>query len=100
MVAPHTATRLYLRRMVEGGVGRGTRKRRGTWQERTDARNKFNDYIESKYGIIRWTDKLLNKAGELDFACMEKPKSIHLSREFYPHWNGEEEVNTLEEFFG
>ena len=60
----------------------------------------FNDYIESKYGIIRWTDKLLNKAGELDFACMEKPKSIHLSREFYPHWNGEEEVNTLEEFFG
>jgi hypothetical protein len=71
----------------------------GTWQERTDARNKFNDRIESKYGLIRWTDHLLNEQGELDFACMEKPKSIHLSREFYPHWNGLAPKNSLEEFF-
>ncbi len=71
----------------------------GTWQERTDARNKFNDRIESKYGLIRWTDHLLNEQGELDFACMEKPQSIHLSREFYPHWNGLAPKNSLEEFF-
>ncbi len=71
----------------------------GTWQERTDARNKFNDRIESKYGLIRWTDHLLNEQGELDFACMEKPQSIHLSREFYPHWNGLAPKSSLEEFF-
>lgn len=73
----------------------------GSWQERTDIRNQFNDYIEKEYGIIRWTDKLLNKAGELDFQYMEKPKSIHLSREFYPYWNGIQTINTntLEEFF-
>ena len=75
----------------------------GTWQERNDARNAFNDYIDSKYGIIRWTDKLLNAQGELDFACMEKPKSIHLSREHYPYWNGVEPdamSQSLESFFG
>ena len=73
----------------------------GSWQQRTDIRNEFNDYIEKQYGIIIWTDKLLNKAGELDFKYMEKPKSIHLSREFYPYWNGIETINnnTLEEFF-
>lgn len=71
----------------------------GTWQERTDARNRFNDYIESKYGIIRWTDHLYNDKGELDFKYMEKPKSIHLSREYYPHWNGKSS-STLEDFFG
>ncbi len=68
-----------------------------------DARNAFNDYIDSKYGIIRWTDKLLNAQGELDFACMEKPKSIHLSREHYPYWNGVEPdamSQSLESFFG
>lgn len=75
----------------------------GTWQERNDARNAFNDYIDSKYGIIRWTDKLLNAQGELDFDCMEKPKSIHLSREHYPYWNGVEPdamSQSLESFFG
>ncbi len=75
----------------------------GTWQERTNARNEFNDYIDSKYSIIRWTDKLLNSKGELDFDCMEKPKSIHLSREYYPHWNGVESdamSQSLEGFFG
>ena len=73
----------------------------GSWQQRTDIRNEFNDYIEKQYGIIRWTNKLLNKAGELDFKYMEKPKSIHLSREFYPYWNGIAPINTntLEDFF-
>ena len=73
----------------------------GSWQQRTDIRNEFNDYIEKQYGIIRWTNKLLNKSGELDFQYMEKPKSIHLSREFYPYWNGIAPINTntLEDFF-
>ena len=42
---------------------------------------------------------LLNKKGELDFDYMEKPQSIHLSREYYPYWTGIKETNTLEEFF-
>jgi len=71
----------------------------GSWKERTDWRNQFNDYIEKEYGIIRWTNHLKNKEGKLDFKYMEKPQSIHLSREFYPHWNGIEPQG-LEEFFG
>jgi len=71
----------------------------GSWQERTDARNQFNDYIEKQYGIKRWTKHLYNQEGELDFKYMEKPQSIHLSREFYPYWNGLE-TNNLQEFFG
>jgi hypothetical protein len=39
---------------------------------------------------------MINPAGELDFKYMEKPKSVHLSREFYPHWQGWE-YNGLEQ---
>jgi len=70
----------------------------GSWSERNDARNKFNNYIEKEYGIIRWTGHLFDKEGKLDFKYMEKPKSIHLSREFYPYWNGIKQAG-LEEFF-
>ena len=49
--------------------------------------------------IIRWVNKLTNREGELDFDYMEKPQSIHLSRQYYPHWTGEEISNTLEDFF-
>jgi hypothetical protein len=70
----------------------------GSWSERNDFRNQFNDYIEKEYGIIRWTQHLYNEQGQLDFKYMEKPQSIHLSREFYPYWNGME-TNSLEEFF-
>ena len=67
----------------------------GTWQERQNVRSIFNDNCEAlcqKAGIrfIRWTNYLLNDKGELDFKYMEKPHSIHLSREFYPYWNGSE----------
>mgnify|MGYP003637591505 CR=1 FL=1 len=71
----------------------------GSWEERTNARNEFNDYIEKEYGIIRWTNYLLNKDKELDFKYMEKPRSIHLSREYYPYWTGIEQTINLEEFF-
>lgn len=88
----------------------------GTWSQRNEARKVFNDTVErlcssGKVRFIRWTDYLLNSKGELDFDFMEKPQSIHLSREYYPHWQGEnvreaaidnpEETpsNTLESFF-
>jgi len=75
----------------------------GTWEQRNQARLKFREVLESKAKhtkIIRWVDKLTNKAGQLDFDYMEKPQSIHLSRQYYPHWNGEEKnENSLEEFF-
>ena len=68
----------------------------GSWQQRDDIRRVFNRDLENLCkgrGIrfIRWTDYLLNSKGELDFKYMEKPHSIHLSREFYPHWNGTSE---------
>lgn len=75
----------------------------GTWAQREEVRHTFNQAIEKavrRAKFIRWTDYLLNAKGELDFAYMEKPHSIHLSREFYPHWTGidKSDNNTLESF--
>jgi ribosome-associated protein len=59
--------------------------------------------IATRAKLIRWTDYLANSFGELDFAKMEKPQSVHLSREFYPHWTGIEkdlnQNNSLDSFF-
>ena len=74
----------------------------GTWEERNKCRLAFRDELErvaTRAKIIRWTDYLMNKQGQLDFDHMEKPQSIHLSRGSYPHWTGEEKGNTLEDFF-
>ena len=71
----------------------------GTWEERNNARKLFNEIIHDSGLGIQWTKYLLNKKGELDFDYMEKPQSIHLSREYYPYWNGMEATNTLEDFF-
>ena len=67
----------------------------GKWNEREAVRREFNDTCEElckchDVEFIHWTNYLLNDKGELDFKYMEKPHSIHLSREFYPHWNGSE----------
>lgn len=74
----------------------------GTWEQRNQARLKFREVLEAKAKrakIIRWVDSLTNRIGQLDFDYMEKPQSIHLSRKYYPHWNGEEKSETsLEEF--
>ena len=77
----------------------------GTWQQRTDVRNAFIDALHCD--VYRWPQSLVNKKGELDFAHMEKPQSIHLSRAAYPHWTGREwtddkveETSTLDSFFG
>jgi hypothetical protein len=48
---------------------------------------------------------MINGIGELDFKFMEKPKSVHLSRQAYPHWQGKkwsglpEKIATIEDFF-
>jgi hypothetical protein len=73
----------------------------GSWIERNSVRHAFNDYCEllcKQNGIrfIRWTDYLLNSKFELDFKYMEKPHSIHLSREFYPHWTGIDKTRICE----
>jgi hypothetical protein len=79
----------------------------GSWKERTNMRNLFNNYCEQQckelgFNFIKWTDYLINKNNELDFKFMEKPQSVHLSREFYPYWNGIEpktKQNNLRAFF-
>ena len=74
----------------------------GTWEQRNECRLAFRDELEknaTRARIIRWTDYLLNKTGQLSFDHMEKPQSIHLSRGSYPHWTGEEKVTSLEDFF-
>ena len=78
----------------------------GSWQQRNECRQLFADEVEriaTRAKLIRWTDYLANSFGELDFAKMEKPQSVHLSREFYPHWTGIEkdlnQNNSLDSFF-
>ena len=62
----------------------------GSWEERNNARLKFKERLVSNgIKVIQWTDYLLNDKGELSFDYMEKPRSIHLSREFYPYWQGQ-----------
>lgn len=79
----------------------------GSWSERMDARRWFNDMVSAcciRDGVqfVRWTAPLVNDAGELDFRFMERPKSVHLSRAAYPHWQGVEWNGgaTLEDFNG
>ncbi|CAB4131012.1 hypothetical protein UFOVP132_34 [uncultured Caudovirales phage] len=66
----------------------------GTWAERESVRLWFRSHLEieaantKRVFIKRWVDGLKNEAGELDFKYMEKPQSVHLSREYYPYWQG------------
>lgn len=66
----------------------------GSWEERDKIRNIFIDQALREQGngvtFFRWCEKLKNNKGELDFKYMEKPQSVHLSREYYPHWQGRE----------
>jgi hypothetical protein len=66
----------------------------GSWADRNRVRKLFIARCEYGAGQFKhvkfndWTGYLINEAGELDFKYMEKPRSVHLSREFYPHWTG------------
>ena len=66
----------------------------GSWTERNQIRVLFREELLNGAGdgleVFLWTDKMLNSAGELDFEFMEKPQSVHLSRESYPHWTGKD----------
>jgi hypothetical protein len=96
------------RNLPKSGMYKGT-KFFGSWAERNDARLYFKEYAMSKVQgtdvqFKEWiTPHFYNGIGELDFKAMESPKSVHLSREFYPHWQGKEyndiEENTIEDFF-
>lgn len=91
----------------------------GTWVERDVVRRVFRDELKHQVigtcyrdgtedkgynpgtRVIEWVNPLYNTLGQLDFKCMELPKSIHLSRKSYPHWKGLDwngiDVNPLEE---
>jgi hypothetical protein len=83
----------------------------GTWEQRETIRLIFKDEMkklcaQGSVNFIEWTDYLKNDNGELDFDHMEKPKSVHLSRASYPHWQGrkwsglsENKPATIEDFF-
>lgn len=63
----------------------------GTREERDEVRLYFRENLEKKVRVIRWVSYLENPVtGELEFKYMEKPHSIHLSREFYPYWQGDD----------
>ena len=71
----------------------------GTRLDRDKIRRLFREearkHVSERVHLFEWVDRMMNPAGELDFKYMEKPKSVHLSREFYPHWQGWE-YNGLE----
>jgi hypothetical protein len=83
----------------------------GSWEQRDKGRLIFKDEMrklcaQGSVNFIEWTGYLKNNIGELDFAHMEKPKSVHLSRNSYPHWQGrkwsglsEQKQLTIEDFF-
>lgn len=65
----------------------------GSWHERNRIRLIFKDEMRklcsnSPINYIEWVDYMINDRGELDFKYMERPKSVHISREYYPYWQG------------
>lgn len=71
----------------------------GTWEERTRIVELFNSILESICERNNWRcyshpNCYLNDDKELSFDVMEKPKSVHLSREYY-RWDLDN--NTLNE---
>jgi hypothetical protein len=83
----------------------------GSWEDRNRCRLIFKQEMkklcaQGSVNFIEWTSYLLNDKFELDFEYMEKPKSVHLSRNSYQHWQGrkwsglaENKPATLEDFF-
>jgi len=60
----------------------------GSWAERTEFVKQFNSMIEDMCERNGWKSYAhpavyYNTLGELKFDVMEKPKSVHISREFY-----------------
>ena len=60
----------------------------GSWQERTALVELMNRMVVEMCGRNGWStwqhsDAYKNPIGELSFDVMEKPKSVHIAREFY-----------------
>lgn len=67
----------------------------GSWKERNEIRKIFKEELKKQCGhtggrvhVYEWIGEMMNSKGELDFEYMEKPQSVHLSRQYYPHWQG------------
>ena len=64
----------------------------GSWSERNEIRKLFREEVrawcDGRVQLYEWVGGMINSTGKLDFECMEKPKSVHLSRAWYPHWQG------------
>jgi len=79
------------RKMAKTGWFKGT-PFYGTWDERNTVRNILAETVKnecSKFenvNLYKWTDRYLNKQGELDFKYMEGTKGVHLNGEYFPHW--------------
>lgn len=63
----------------------------GSWKIRNKIRNYINNMLNAvcnQFGwkFYVWDDSIYNNKGELSFNAMEKPRSVHLSPEFY-RWN-------------
>ena len=93
----------------------------GDWVSRNAIRKIFREELRlhnsNAVSLYEWVGEMINNKGELDFEYMEKPQSVHLSRRWYPHWQGYEyshapyidytpipeskkKTNSLEDFFG
>jgi hypothetical protein len=60
----------------------------GSWAERTELVKQFNQMVTDMCERNDWKtwkhpDVYLNSFGELTFDVMEKPKSVHIAREYY-----------------
>lgn len=60
----------------------------GIWHERKEVRDIFDFSLKrgcnlQGFNYITWPNHYTNALGELDFAVMEKPRSVHISPEFY-----------------
>ena len=64
----------------------------GSQKDRNDIRKLFKEeckkYVTDRVQLFEWIGGMFNDRGELDFKYMEKPQSVHISREYYPHWQG------------
>jgi len=75
------------RKLPKTGYYKGT-PYAGTWEERSSVVELFNSILESICERNGWRcykhpECYLNEDKELSFDVMEKPKSVHLSREYY-----------------
>ena len=75
------------RKLPKTGYYKGT-PFAGSWAERTELVHQFNAAVEDMCNRNGWDcykhpAVYKNALGELDFEVMEKPKSVHLAREYY-----------------